>query len=270
MAEFRQVHCKTWRDDWFSELDVEAKLLWLYLITNQATSVSGIYQLPRKFISLETGIPVERIDQIMTEFKAAGKIDFDGSVIWVCKMREYQANDSPKVASRIARDIDTIPDCRVKGIYAKKYGMDTVSIPYFESLVDTDTDTDTETETDRDTETARKGAAKSRPTKKSRPLHPAPLQVEAYRSITHRYPHKSLYDDIVTAVPESDLDFYKQVLKAWIGLGWNPGNITGQLEAYKRREIPTKNGRNVNGHKSPAYTEDDYKLAERINATRGT
>jgi hypothetical protein len=145
MAEFRQVHCKTWRDDWFSELDTDSKLLWLYLITNQATSVSGIYLLPRKFIAFETGLSIKRINEIMLQFKHDKKIDFDDSVIWICKMREYQAGNSPKVATRIALDFDSVPACRVKGIYAQKYHIDTVSIPFPESESDTDTDTDTDT-----------------------------------------------------------------------------------------------------------------------------
>lgn len=81
-------------------------------------------------------------------------------------------------------------------------------------------------------------ADKPRRTSKSE----TPLQIAAYREVAHRFPNKSLYADIISAVPESDIEFYKQVVKAWIGLGWNPSNIAGQLEAYKRREIPHKNG----------------------------
>ena len=161
MAEFRSIHCKTWRDDWFSELPTDAKLLWLYLITNQSTSVSGIYQLPVKFMAFETGLDKIRVTQILDMFKSDGKIDYDDSVIWVKKMREYQSTASPKVAQRIKLDFDTIPDCRVKGIYAKKYGIDMVSVPYFENESDTDTDTDTETETE--TETIQKRAANAAP-----------------------------------------------------------------------------------------------------------
>jgi len=90
-----------------------------------------------------------------------------------------------------------------------------------------------------------------------------PPQIAAYREIAHRYPNKSLYDDITSAVPESDIDFYKQVVKAWIGLGWNPSNIAGQLEAYKRREIPHKNGQS-NGNGStpqPAPIAPDREAA---------
>lgn len=149
MAEFRSIHCKTWRDDWFPELDIDAKLLWLYLITNQAASVSGIYQLPKKFIAFETGIDIARVTQLIDMFRSDGKIEYDEdtSVVWVRKMREYQSNGSPKVQKRIETDFNTIPDCRVKGIYAQKYGIDTVSIPNPELGADTDTETDTETDT---------------------------------------------------------------------------------------------------------------------------
>lgn len=148
MAEFRSIHCKTWRDDWFSELPTDAKLLWLYLITNQSTSVSGIYQLPRKFIAFETGLDISRVSQILDIFKSDGKIDFDDSVIWIKKMREYQSSGSDKVLTRIMSDFNSLPDCRVKGIYAQKYGIDKVSIPYLQVASDTDTDTDTDTEKD--------------------------------------------------------------------------------------------------------------------------
>ena len=90
-----------------------------------------------------------------------------------------------------------------------------------------------------------------------------PPQIAAYHEVAHRYPNKSLYDDITSAVPESDIDFYKKVLKAWIGLGWNPSNIAGQLEAYKRREIPHKNGQS-NGNGStpqPAPIAPDREAA---------
>src|SRR5512139_1976447 len=101
MADFRQVYCKVWRDDWFSELPTDARLLWMYLITNQSTSVSGIYQQPIKFIAFETGLEIGRVTQIMDMFKSDGKIDFDDSVIWVKNMREYQSSGSNKVYKRI-------------------------------------------------------------------------------------------------------------------------------------------------------------------------
>lgn len=79
---------------------------------------------------------------------------------------------------------------------------------------------------------------------------PTPPQINAFREVMHRFPEKALYQKIIDAVPESDLDFYKQVLTAWLGAGWNKFNIDGQLECYGRREVPRKNGHNGNGYNS--------------------
>ncbi len=58
-------------------------------------------------------------------------------------------------------DFNTLPDCRVKGIYAQKYGIDTVSIGYLQTASDTDTDTETDTDTDTETETEKNSVAKA-------------------------------------------------------------------------------------------------------------
>jgi hypothetical protein len=77
---------------------------------------------------------------------------------------------------------------------------------------------------------------------------PTPPQIIAFREVMHRYPEKALYQTIVDAVPESDIEFYSQVLRAWLGIGWNKFNIDGQLDCYKRREIPHKNGNGSTGN----------------------
>lgn len=91
---------------------------------------------------------------------------------------------------------------------------------------------------------------KSRSTAAKPPVPPA---VIAYREAAHKYPNKSLYEMIDQHVG-SDLDrvsFWRSVVTAYIGLGWNPANITGQLEWFDRNELPHKNGySNGNGQNS--------------------
>lgn len=73
-----------------------------------------------------------------------------------------------------------------------------------------------------------------------------PVSVAAYREAAHRYPNKSLYDLIDSHVG-SDADrvkFWREVVTAYIALGWNPANIQGQLEWFDRNELPRKNGTN--------------------------
>lgn len=73
---------------------------------------------------------------------------------------------------------------------------------------------------------------------------PIPPGVTAYREAAHRYPNKSLYSLIHDHVGEdaSRVDFWKRVVVEYISLGWNPSNISGQLEWFDRNELPSKNG----------------------------
>jgi DnaD/phage-associated family protein len=137
-----------WReDDWFQGLPTDARLLFIYLFTNPSASIAGIYRLPLRTIEFESGIPAERINELLAQFSAMNKAHYDNGVVWVVKMRENQlpgASISPKVKIRLDKDVASIPDCPLKTRYLKHYGypIDTLSIP-----VPTETDTETDTET---------------------------------------------------------------------------------------------------------------------------
>jgi hypothetical protein len=68
--------------------------------------------------------------------------------------------------------------------------------------------------------------------------HPA---IQAFRKNAHRYPAKSWFEDVAATVGQdpADLQFWGQVVKAWVGCGYNPLNVRGMLDCYKRRELPS-------------------------------
>ena len=78
-----------------------------------------------------------------------------------------------------------------------------------------------------------------------RPSRETPAAVNVFRKNTHRYPAKSwwkkLHDEIGEI--EADLKVWGEVVFAWVGLGWNPTNVKGMLEFFKRGEIPGKNNK---------------------------
>jgi hypothetical protein len=80
-----------------------------------------------------------------------------------------------------------------------------------------------------------------------------------FRDTTHRWPAKALQRELHEAIgdtPEA-LDLWKQVVRAWIGLGWNPMNTDGMLDYFKRNEIPHLERKGDNGR--PAVAPDhDY------------
>jgi len=129
MADYRQIHTRIWKDTWFIELEPCAKLLFIYLFSNERASVSGIYELPVKVIAFETDLDKSDIVEMLAQFEQAGRIRYENGIVWVMNLRKYNANPSPKVAVRIERDLDEIPDTPIKRDYCLEYGIDTVSIP---------------------------------------------------------------------------------------------------------------------------------------------
>ncbi len=67
-AEYRSVQTRMWReDDWFQDQPIDARLLFIYLFTNPSASVSGIYRLPLRTIIFESGLPAERVNELMAQ-----------------------------------------------------------------------------------------------------------------------------------------------------------------------------------------------------------
>ena len=132
MADYRYAHCKKWTDDWFYELDYARKVMFDYLTENSHTSQSGIYMITLTTISIELPMPKELCKEILAEFEQANKISYDGQVMWVKNMRQYQTFDSqsPKTLGSIRNDLKKIPECEVKNAYLLHYGYptDTVSM----------------------------------------------------------------------------------------------------------------------------------------------
>lgn len=76
MAELRMVHTTFWNDEYIESLSVEEKYLFLYFLTNPSTHICGVYQILMKYISVDTGIPKERIEKILEKFEKDGKMKY--------------------------------------------------------------------------------------------------------------------------------------------------------------------------------------------------
>jgi hypothetical protein len=127
MSGYRQLHTHMWSDGWFIDLATAHKLLFVYLFSNERASVCGLYELPLRVISFETGIDREEIKKGLEVFDKADKVhyDFEAGVVWVVNMTKYQSTSSPKVQARIQADINNVPACNLKTRF-----LDTVSIRY--------------------------------------------------------------------------------------------------------------------------------------------
>ncbi len=165
-SDYRSVQTRMWREDeWFQELDVHARLFWIYLFTNPSASPAGIYRLPLRTMAFESGIDSQLVQKFMRDFSAVNKAHYSDGVVWVVNMRRLQfpaltdGSGLWQIATKIASDIDAIPSCELKTRYIMhsgypkviataiktdngkerlervvsidyQYGVDTLSIPY--------------------------------------------------------------------------------------------------------------------------------------------
>lgn len=77
----RSISTRIWSDAWIETLSTEAKLLWVYLLTNRETNILGIYEISIKRIAYETWLGEEKVLEILSSFAKERKaFYFDGTV----------------------------------------------------------------------------------------------------------------------------------------------------------------------------------------------
>ena len=86
---------------------------------------------------------------------------------------------------------------------------------------------------------------------------PAPMAVEVYRQVARRYPDQVLWEEIQSTVgnTQDKLDFWKEIIIAYIGCGWNKLNINGMLAFFRRGQLPTTQPVAKNGGTNGTHTQ---------------
>ena len=129
---YRSFSTGTWQDPWFEKLSPEAKLLFIYLWTNDVCNQAGCYIISERRIEFETGMKFKKIFKELFP-KVIWFENF--SVVWVkAFFRRQCANE--KFAYAAVRSLHCIPQIIVEEFtrhnleLIEKHGIDTVSIPY--------------------------------------------------------------------------------------------------------------------------------------------
>lgn len=108
MAKQRIVNTAFWDDSYISKLNTVEKLLFLYLLTNPLTNISGVYQISNRRIAFDTGIDSATIDKIIKRLSKDKKVKRVKDWIVLVNFVEHQ-NLNPKVITGIEREINGLP-----------------------------------------------------------------------------------------------------------------------------------------------------------------
>ena len=126
MAIFRKIHTQLWSDPFFSELDTEKKLFYIYLLTNEKTKQCGIYEISKKHICFDLNLSLEKVNKLLNFFISKGKLQFSDSTneIAIKNWKKYNYSTSPKVVKCIESELKLVKN-RVLIEYI--YSIDTIS-----------------------------------------------------------------------------------------------------------------------------------------------
>lgn len=141
MAIKRIVDTKFWTDPKvIDQYSVEDKYFMLYLLTNPHTTQLGIYQLPKRLISFETGYTAEVVEVLIQRFR-----DTYGNILYSNESQEVAVLNSLKysivkggkpVEDLLTKEISKIEDVSlIEGVYNNMIGFWGKSVRAFDDTV---------------------------------------------------------------------------------------------------------------------------------------
>ena len=131
---YRTVDTRFWSDPKVRGLGRQSRYLFLYLMTNGHTHLSGIYYLPFPIIQFETGMDVEQVTAAMDELSTEKLTSFDpeNHIIWVVNMLRWQigwgGRKNPKNMKAVANQLESLHECAIIDCFLKYY--EDLNIPY--------------------------------------------------------------------------------------------------------------------------------------------
>lgn len=110
MAKQRMINTRFWVDPWVQEdLNSLDRLLFLYLLTNDQTNLSGIYEISNFKMCFETGIEKETLLRAMFP-RLEPKVYREGNWVIMLNFPKHQNLDNPSIIKGIQRELELVPD----------------------------------------------------------------------------------------------------------------------------------------------------------------
>ena len=100
-SKFAKIKQSIWRTK-LKIFSIEAKLLGIFLMTNEFCVMVGVYHIPKINMALSTGLSEKQVDKALAEL-IEGEFccfDEDSSFIWVKDMAKTQVADNPNEKQR--------------------------------------------------------------------------------------------------------------------------------------------------------------------------
>lgn len=102
------INSKFWSDSFVvDKLNPLDRYLFLYFLTNEKTNICGVYEVPLRTISNETGLEKEEILRMLERLK--GKVEYKDGWVYLVNFVKHQNTKSKDVQAGIDRLLDNLP-----------------------------------------------------------------------------------------------------------------------------------------------------------------
>jgi len=100
---YRLTNIEKWKDLWFSDLSLHAKLLFFYFVEN--CDNAGFFEVNKKFMLFHTGLTEEQLMEAGTELKKSYIKSHDGTKLWFKNFLKYQKKLPLNSANNVHKQI---------------------------------------------------------------------------------------------------------------------------------------------------------------------
>jgi len=136
MSKNTYFHTRFWQDNFVCDLDPSEKLIFIYALTSPYLGLTGIYEVPLKYIAVETGIDKEMVQKILNRFTNDKKILYKDGWMCVVNYPKYQSFKGEKLVTAVEKEITKIPKDILLFFVKAGYPIDTLSIPPMVMVMD--------------------------------------------------------------------------------------------------------------------------------------
>lgn len=131
MRDYGKVHTSFWASDTLRDLDADAKLLALYLLTSPHTTMIGAFRLPDAYACEDLGWTPERLRNSFGTL--SGFVEYDPTTrwVWVRKFLDFNRPENPNQWKAAAKLAEAIP----ASVGFREAVIETVRKPFLNSPV---------------------------------------------------------------------------------------------------------------------------------------
>jgi hypothetical protein len=105
----RIIHTRFWQDSYVVELSHKEKLVFLYLLTNDRVSLTGMYELPDRYIQADLDLTSEELVIIKDKLQKDGKIFFFKGWVKLLNHDKYNSFKGEKIEVAKEKELNNIP-----------------------------------------------------------------------------------------------------------------------------------------------------------------